>query len=48
MVLSWGILIGLRRLAMHVGVLQRVWHSALFALAIYVIVLSALVIAISP
>jgi hypothetical protein len=48
MVLSWGILIGLRRLAMHVGVLQRVWHPALFALAIYVIVLSALVIAISP
>jgi len=48
MVLSWSILIGLRRLAVHVEVLQQVWHPALFALAIYVIVLSSLVLASSP
>jgi hypothetical protein len=48
MVLAWGLLIGLRRLAARTGVLQYVWHPALFALAIYVIVLSSLVLAISP
>jgi hypothetical protein len=48
MVLAWGLLIGLRRVAARTGVLQYVWHPALFALAIYVIVLSSLVLAISP
>jgi hypothetical protein len=48
MVLAWAVLIGLRRLAVRAGVLRYVWHPALFALAIYVIVLSFLVLATSP
>jgi hypothetical protein len=48
MVLAWGLLIGMRRLVARAGVLEYVWHPALFALAIYVIVLSSLVLAISP
>jgi hypothetical protein len=48
MVLAWGLLMGMRRLVARAGVLQYVWHPALFALAIYVIVLSSLVLAISP
>lgn len=46
MVLSWGVLVGLRRIAVRAGVLQRVWHPALFLFAIYVVVLSALVLAV--
>lgn len=48
MVLAWGLLVGMRRVVARTGVLQYVWHPALFALAIYVIVLSSLVLAISP
>jgi hypothetical protein len=48
MVVVWSLLIGLRRVTARTGVLQYVWHPALFALAIYVIVLSSLVLAISP
>ena len=48
MVLAWVLLIGMRRLVAHTGLLQYVWHPALFALAIYVIVLSSLVLVISP
>jgi len=48
MVVAWGLLIGLRRIAARAGVLEYVWHPGLFALAIYVIVLSLLVLAISP
>jgi hypothetical protein len=48
MVVVWGLLIGLRRVTARTGVLQYVWHPALFVLAVYVIVLSSLVLAISP
>jgi hypothetical protein len=48
MVLAWGLLVGMRRVVARTGVLQYVWHPALFALAIYVILLSSLVLAISP
>jgi len=48
MVVAWGLLIGLRRVTARTGVLQYVWHPALFVLAVYVIVLSSLVLAISP
>jgi protein AaeX len=48
MVLAWVVLIGMQRVVARTGVLQYVWHPALFALAIYVIVLSSLVLAISP
>jgi hypothetical protein len=48
MVLAWVFLIGLRRIAARTGVLRYVWHPALFALAVYVIVLSSLVLAVTP
>jgi hypothetical protein len=41
---AWLILIPLRRVAAHFGVLQHVWHPALFWFAIYVILLSAIVL----
>jgi protein AaeX len=44
MVAAWLVLIGLRRVAHHFGLLQRVWHPALFELAIYMIVLSSVVL----
>jgi hypothetical protein len=48
MLLAWSLLIGLRRVVARAGVLHYVWHPALFALAIYVIVLSLLVLMVSP
>lgn len=42
--LAWAILIPLRRLADRFGLLRYVWHPALFLLACYVIVLSAIVL----
>lgn len=44
LVVSWVILIGLRRIAAHFGLLRHVWHRALFILAVYMIVLSSLVL----
>jgi hypothetical protein len=42
MVVAWVVTIGLRRVAVRVGLLRRVWHPALFVFAVYVIVLSSL------
>ena len=42
MVAAWVVTIGLRRLAVRVGLLRRVWHPALFVFAAYVIILSSL------
>ena len=42
MVVAWVATIGLRRLAVRVGLLHRVWHPALFVFAVYVIVLAAM------
>jgi hypothetical protein len=44
MVAAWLIVIGLRRVAVHFGLLQRVWHPALFAFSVYMIVLSSIVL----
>ena len=44
LVVSWVILIGLRRIAAHVGLLQHVWHPALFVFSVYMIVLSSIVL----
>jgi hypothetical protein len=41
MVGAWLVTIALRRLASRSGVLQYVWHPALFTFAIYIIVLSS-------
>jgi hypothetical protein len=44
LVVSWVITIGLRRIAANLGLLQHVWHPALFVFSVYVIVLSSMVI----
>lgn len=42
LVLAWVILIPLRRLADRFGLLNHVWHPALFVISSYVVVLTAL------
>jgi hypothetical protein len=44
MVAAWVILIGLRRAADHFGLLGQVWHPALFLSAVYLSVLSSIVL----
>jgi protein AaeX len=41
MVVTWFVTITLRRAAVRFGVLQQVWHPALFTFSIYVILLSS-------
>jgi hypothetical protein len=47
MVVAWVILIGLRRIAARFGSSPQVWHPALFAFAVYIIVLSSIVLIIA-
>jgi hypothetical protein len=47
MVAAWIALIALRRTADHFGLLRYVWHPALFVFAVYVILLSAIVLAVA-
>jgi hypothetical protein len=42
MLAAWFVTIGLRRLAVQVGLFRWVWHPALLVFAIYVITLSSL------
>jgi protein AaeX len=44
MVAAWMVTVGLRRFAASSGLLQHVWHPALFVFAIYMIVLSSIVL----
>ena len=44
MVAAWLLVIGLRRIADRFGLLRHVWHPALFVAAIYMIVLSSIVL----
>ena len=44
MVAAWFILIALRRVADHFGLLRHVWHPALFVFAVYMILLSSTVL----
>jgi hypothetical protein len=44
MVAAWLILIPLRRGADHFGLLRHVWHPALFVFAVYLSVLSCIVL----
>jgi hypothetical protein len=44
MVAAWLVLIALRRVADHFGLLRHVWHPALFMFAVYVITLSSIVL----
>ena len=47
MLAAWFILVALRRVAYHFGLLRRVWSPALFVLAVYAIVLSSIVLIIA-
>jgi hypothetical protein len=47
LVIAWVVTIGLRRFAARFGLLRYVWHPALFVFAVYVIVLSSIVLAIA-
>jgi protein AaeX len=47
MVAAWLILVGLRRIAAPFGLLRHVWHPALFVFAIYVMVLSCIILVIA-
>jgi hypothetical protein len=44
MVAAWFVTIALRRVTARFGLLRHVWHPALFVFAIYVIVLSSIVL----
>ena len=46
MLAAWVVTIMLRRIAVQFGLLSYVWHPSLFVFAIYMIVLSAMVLAI--
>jgi protein AaeX len=47
MVAAWLITIALRRIADRFGLLRRVWHPALFVLAVYMIVLSSMTLVVA-
>jgi hypothetical protein len=44
MVAAWLVLIALRRAGDHFGLLRHVWHPALFVFAVYMTVLSSIVL----
>ena len=47
MVAAWVVTIVLRRLAARFGLLRYVWHPSLFVFAVYMIVLSSMVLVIA-
>jgi len=47
MVAAWFVTMVLRRVAGRFGLLAYVWHPALFVFAVYIIVLSTIVLAVS-
>lgn len=44
LLLAWIVLVPVRRLADRFGLLNHVWHPALFIFSVYVIILSAIVL----
>jgi hypothetical protein len=44
---AWFVTIGLRRVADRFGVMRHIWHPALFVFAVYIIVLSSIVLVIA-
>ena len=44
MLVAWLVLIALRRVADHFGLLRHVWHPALFVFASYMVMLSSIVL----
>jgi len=47
MLAAWFVLIVLRRVADHFGLLRQVWHPALFVFGCYMIILSSIVLIIA-
>jgi hypothetical protein len=47
MVVAWVVTISLRRFAARFGLLRHVWHPAVFVFAVYMIVLSSIVLVIA-
>ena len=47
MVAAWVVTIALRRFAARFGLLRYVWHPSLFVFAVYMIVLSSIVLVIA-
>jgi protein AaeX len=47
LVVAWFVTIGLEHVARHFGLLGYVWHPALFVFAVYMIVLSSMVLIIA-
>jgi protein AaeX len=47
LVAAWVITIALRRLAARFGLLRDAWHPALFQFAVYMIVLSSIVLSLA-
>jgi hypothetical protein len=44
LVVTWVIVIGLRRIAAHYGWLRHVWHPSLFVFSVYLIVLASILL----
>ena len=44
---AWFVTVGLRRIADRFGLLRHVWHPSLFVFAVYIIVLSSIVLVIA-
>ena len=47
MIAAWLVTIALRRAASRFGVLRHVWHPALFTFAVYITVLSSMILVIA-
>ena len=47
MIVAWMVTIGLRLSVARVGLLRYVWHPSLFTFAVYMIVLSTIVLAVA-
>jgi protein AaeX len=47
MLAAWLVLIALRRVAIHFGLLRHVWRPSLFVFAVYTIVLSSIVLVVA-
>ena len=47
MVAAWVVTISVRRFAARFGLLRYVWHPSLFVFAVYMIVLSSIVLAVA-
>jgi protein AaeX len=48
LVAAWIVTIALRRVAARFGLLRHVWHPALFVFAVYLILLSSMVLLAAP